>query len=192
MRLVLASASPRRAELLRVAGIEFDVMSADIDEAIAPGEQAEDYGRRVARQKAEATALRAPGRPILAADTIVVVDTLVLGKPADDADAWRMLALLSGRTHTVITAVCLDNPAAGAGRMDTRVAHTRVEFARLSETEIGWYVASGEPAGKAGAYAIQGMASRFVDSIDGSYSNVVGLPVALVYKMCRNAGLLIS
>ena len=167
-------------------------MSADIDEVIAPGEQAQDYARRLARQKAEATALRVPGRPILGADTIVVVDTIVLGKPADEADAKRMLRLLSGRTHTVITAVCLINPAEESGHVRSHVARTDVEFARLSETNIAWYVASGEPADKAGAYAIQGLASRFVIRIEGSYSNVVGLPVAPVCDLCRKAGLLVS
>jgi septum formation protein len=192
VRLVLASASPRRSELLRAAGIECDVMPADIDESVVPGEQAQDYAGRLARQKAEATARRVPGRHILGADTIVVVDTVVLGKPADHADAKRMLGLLSGRSHTVITAVCLINPAAGAGSVCSHLSRTDVEFARLSEQEIAWYVASGEPVDKAGAYAIQGLASRFVKRIDGSYSNVVGLPVALVYDLCRNAGLLVS
>jgi septum formation protein len=192
VQLVLASASPRRAELLRAAGIEFDVVSADIDEAIAPGEQAQAYAQRLARQKVEATALRVPGRPVLGADTIVVVDTNVLGKPVDEADARRMLGLLSGRTHTVITAVCLINPAEESDQMRSHVARTEVEFARLSETDISWYVASGESTDKAGAYAIQGLASRFVTRIEGSYSNVVGLPVAPVYELCREAGLLIS
>ncbi len=167
-------------------------MPADIDEAVVPGELAQDYAGRLARQKAETTALRVPGRHILGADTIVVVDTVVLGKPADHADAKRMLGLLSGRSHTVITAVCLINPAEGEGPVRSHMARTDVEFARLSEQEIAWYVASGEPVDKAGAYAIQGLASRFVKRIDGSYSNVVGLPVALVYDLCRNAGLLVS
>ena len=178
--------------MLQAAGIAFDVLPADIDEAMVPGEQAEAYVRRVARQKAEAAARMAPGRPVLGADTVVVVDTTVLGKPVDDADARRMLAALSGRTHTVLTAVCLINPAAAEGHVQTSVTRTRVEFARLSEAEIAEYVASGEPADKAGAYAIQGLASRFVASIQGSYSNVVGLPVSLVYGLCRQAGLLIS
>ena len=190
--LVLASASPRRAELLRAAGIEFDVLPADVDEAMDPEDQPDGYARRVAQLKAEAVIPQAPGRPILGADTIVVIDNEVLGKPADAADARRMLGLLSGRTHTVMTAVCLVNPGAESGRVQTRVARTSVEFAPLTQAEIAWYVASGEPAGKAGAYAIQGLASRFVTRIDGSYSNVVGLPVALVCDLCKKAGLLIS
>ena len=156
------------------------------------GETAEEYVCRVARQKVDAVGLLAPGTPILGADTVVVVDATVLGKPVDDADARRMLGLLSGRTHTVITGVCLVSPAANDEQTQVCVGRTRVELARLSQTEVAWYVASGEPADKAGGYAIQGIASRFVTRIDGSYSNVVGLPVALVYNLCRNAGLLIS
>ena len=190
--LILASASPRRAELLRAAGIEFDVIPAEIDEAMDPEDQPDGYARRVAQLKAEAVVPQAPGRTILGADTIVIVDNEVLGKPADAADAGRMLGLLSGRTHTVLTAVCLINPAAEPGRVQTSVARTNVEFAPLSHEEIAWYVASGEPADKAGAYGVQGLASRFVTRIDGSYSNVVGLPVVLVVDLCKQAGLLIS
>lgn len=192
MRLILASASPRRAELLRAAGIEFDVIPADVDESMDSEDQPDGYARRVAQLKAEAVVPQVPGRAILAADTIVVVDNEVLGKPADAADARRMLGLLSGRTHTVLTAVCLVNPATAPGRVQTSVARTNVEFALLSRQEIAWYVASGEPADKAGAYAVQGLASRFVTRIDGSYSNVVGLPVAMVHDLCKKAGILIS
>lgn len=162
-------------------------MPANIEEGIVPGEQAEEYVRRLAREKADAVARLVPGRPVLGADTVVVVDTTVLGKPADKADARRMLRALSGRTHTVLTGVCLITPTAAAGQVQSRVARTRVEFASLSEAEIAGYVASGEPGDKAGAYAIQGLASRFVTSIQGSYSNVVGLPVSLVYALCREA-----
>jgi septum formation protein len=192
VRLVLASASPRRAELLRAAVIEFDVLAANVDEVMDPEDTPAGYARRVAQLKAEAVIPLAPGRPILGADTIVVVGNDVLGKPADAADARRMLRLLSGREHTVMTAVCLVNPAAESARIQTRVAHTTVECAPLSDAEIDWYVASGEPMDKAGAYAIQGLASRFVTRISGSYSNVVGLPVAVVYDLCKRAGLLIS
>ncbi len=133
------------------------------------------------------------GRPILAADTIVMVDGQVLGKPADADDAKRMLRLLSGREHTVMTAVYLSWPGSeSAVRQQARVERTVVEFAPLTEEEIDWYVASGEPMDKAGAYAVQGLASRFVRRINGSYSNVVGLPVAVVYQLCTNAGLLVS
>jgi septum formation protein len=213
VRLVLASASPRRADLLRAAGIEFDVRPADIDETMDPEETPDGYVRRVAQLKAEAATRREPGRVILGADTVVLIDYRVLGKPSDEADARRMLRLLSGREHVVMTAVCLINQAGpaeigpaeigqaeaghyvhqgGSKRIQTGVARTTVEFAPLSDPEIDAYIASGEPMGKAGAYAIQGLGSRFVTRIDGSYSNVVGLPVALVYNLCRHAGLLIS
>jgi len=192
VHLVLASASPRRAGLLRAAGIEFDVIPADVDEAMDPEDPPDGYVRRVAQLKAETVIPRAPGRPVLGADTIVIVEDRVLGKPADADAARRMLRLLSGREHTVMTAVCLVNPAAESGRIQTSVARTTVEFAPLSHGEIDWYVASGEPLDKAGAYAIQGLASRFVTRIHGSYSNVVGLPVAVVYDLCKQAGLLIS
>ena len=168
------------------------MIPADVDESMDPGDQPDGYARRVAQLKAEAVVPQAPGRSILGADTIVIVDDAVLGKPADATDARRMLGLLSGRTHTVLTAVYLVNPAAGPGRGQTSVARTSVEFAPLSHAEIAWYVASGETAGKAGAYAVQGLASRFVTRINGSYSNVVGLPVAVVYNLCKKAGLLIS
>lgn len=192
MRLILASASPRRAELLRAAGIAFDVMPADVDETVDPEETPDGYVRRVAQLKAETIIARAPGRVILGADTIVLTDNQVLGKPVDHDEARRMLRLLSGREHVVITAVCLVNSTAESHRIHTSVARTTVEFAPLDDPEIDAYIASGEPMGKAGAYAIQGLASRFVTRIDGSYSNVVGLPVALVYSLCKSAGLLIS
>lgn len=186
MRLILASASPRRADLLKAAGIEFDVMPADVDETVHQGESAEQYARRVANAKACGALARSHGRPVLAADTVVVVDGQILGKPADAADARRMLGLLSGRRHEVLTAVSVslggpdDVCPAASG-----VERTTVEFAPLNDKEIGWYIASGEPMDKAGAYAIQGLGSRFVTRIDGSYSNVVGLPIALVYKLLK-------
>jgi septum formation protein len=188
-RLILASASPRRAELLANAGFDFDVHAADIDETIAPGEMADWYVRRLAEAKARTVAGRHPGRWVLGADTAVVADGRILGKPVDTRDAGKMLRLLSGRTHEVVTGVCLWGRAAAP---DVQLARTRVEFAPLSPQEVDWYVASGEPADKAGAYAVQGLASRFVTRIDGSYSNVVGLPVALVYDLCRRAGMLLS
>ena len=196
--LILASASPRRAELLTAAGIPFEIRPARIDEAARPGEDARTYASRVAVDKASAVAGSSPGRPVLAADTVVVIDGLILGKPADADDAKRMLRLLSGRTHEVLTAVVLlaGNNARGTRKSVpvsyTAVEVTAVEFVLLSRPEIDWYVATGEPADKAGAYAIQGLASRFVTRIEGSYSNVVGLPVSLVYMMCARAGILLS
>jgi septum formation protein len=196
--LILASGSPRRAELLRAAGIPFEVKVADVDETIRPGENAESYVERVAAAKAHAISNVERLRPVVGADTVVVVEGRILGKPSEAAAAARMLELLSGKTHSVLTGVCLDGPdrdrdgERGGRTTVTRVASTTVEFARLTQQEIDWYVASGEPLDKAGAYAIQGLASRFITRIDGSYSNVVGLPLALLYRLCREAGILIS
>ena len=192
--LILASASPRRADLLRAAAIPFEIVPAEIDETRLPGEAPEAYVRRVAEAKVRAVGGRFSGRSVLAADTAVVVGSDVLGKPIDQADATRMLGLLSGRVHEVLTAVCLLTPAGpDAGRvLRMEVESTRVSFASLTVAEIAWYVASGEPFDKAGAYAIQGLASRFVTRIDGSYTNVVGLPIERVYQMCTAAGMLVS
>jgi septum formation protein len=189
--VILASASPRRAELLRAAGIEFDVRPADVDESVRHGERAEHYALRVAHAKAEAVARTMPDALVLGADTVVVVADAILGKPADPEDAARMLRLLSGRPHVVLTAVALVRPgplASGRAVVESGVERTTVELARMTEDEIAWYVASGEPMDKAGAYAIQGLASRFVTRIEGSYSNVVGLPVALVYALLKGGG----
>jgi septum formation protein len=179
-RVILASASPRRAELLRAAGIDFDVQPADVDESIGGGELPIEYVSRLAEAKGRLVYERDTARTVLAADTVVIVDAHILGKPGDEADARRMLRLLSDRKHEVLTAVSVFHPGE---IVDTRVEVTSVEFAPLSESDIDWYVSSGEPMDKAGAYAVQGLASRFVTRIEGSYSNVVGLPVALVYQM---------
>jgi len=192
VRLILASASPRRVELLRAAGFDCDVMPSEVDETMDPEETPDGYVRRVAQQKAEAVAPGVPGRPVLGADTIVIIDNHVLGKPDDEEDARRMLRLLSGREHVVMTGVCLIPGREGSARKEIVVARTLVEFAPISDSEIRWYVNSGEPWDKAGAYAVQGLASRFVTRIEGSYSNVVGLPVADVYAMCTRAGILVS
>jgi nucleoside triphosphate pyrophosphatase len=192
MRLILASASPRRADLLRAAGIEVDVRPTDVDESIRPAESPGDYVCRVALAKARAISEGLPERLVLGADTTVVVDAAILGKPGDADDARRMLRLLSGRPHVVMTGVALLGRNGNGAVADTAVESTTVEFAPLSDQEIDWYVATDEPMGKAGAYAIQGLASRFVTRVQGSYSNVVGLPVALVYEMCTKAGLLLS
>jgi len=181
--LILASASPRRAQLLTAAGIEFAVVPSDIDERRDKDEDAERYVRRMARTKALAVQHVRPRVPILAADTVVVVDDHILGKPRDGADATAMLRLISGRRHRVLTGVHL----LADGRQQSEVADTTVHVSPLTDEEIAWYIASGEPLDKAGAYAVQGLASRFVLGIDGSYSNVVGLPIALVYHMLRRA-----
>jgi len=211
MRLVLASASPRRAELLRAAGYTFDVIRVDLDEGLRDGEAAALYVRRLAAEKsAAASAMVIRGRAaaahgvgddpdgydaggetsvsaaashadvvVLGADTSVVVDDEILGKPRDDEDAERMLRLVSGRAHAVMTGISLRRGAYELGRVVT----TTVRFAALSREDISWYLATAEGRDKAGAYAIQGFASRFVTSIDGSYSNVVGLPIAAVHEL---------
>jgi septum formation protein len=220
MRLVLASGSPRRADLLRAAGYDFEIIVTDVDEAIRPDEQPEIYVRRLAAEKsAAASASVASGVPppldpkqdelrrdqaeaqrakagsrtvgpprgggddrqpvILGADTVVVVDGEILGKPRDDAQAEAMLRLLSGKRHMVVTGVSLRQGANELGRVE----QTSVYFRALSADDVAWYVASGEGRDKAGAYAIQGLASRFIPRIDGSYSNVVGLPVAAVAEL---------
>ncbi len=208
MRLVLASASPRRAELLRAAGFEFDTIVADVDEAVRPDELPSTYVRRVAAEKSADVASgleayvasgfsrtsgegspdhlrqgygesRRSWRLILAADTAVVVDGEILGKPRDDADAVSMLRKLSGRRHEVMTGVSLRRGAYELGRVET----TAVFFSALSDQDVAWYVGSEEGRDKAGGYAIQGLASRFIPRIDGSYSNVVGLPVAAVVEL---------
>jgi len=184
VRLILASASPRRAELLRAAGYAFEIVPADIDESAGPGEPPEHYVRRVAAEKARTVLRQFPDCTVLAADTTVVVDGAMLGKPSDDEDARQMLARLSGRAHRVLTGVVV----AGGGREAGAVASTLVRFAVLTPADIDWYVASGEPCDKAGAYGVQGLASRFVDGIQGSYSNVVGLPVALVHALLTEQG----
>jgi septum formation protein len=195
MRLVLASASPRRAELLRAAGFEFETLAVDVDERVRAGERPEDYVRRLAMEKSGRAMASFVGSGfsrtrtnppeggshvlVLGADTAVVVDGDILGKPTDDRDAASMLRRLSGRTHQVMTGISLRGPTRESGRVET----TTVEFSSLSEADIVWYVESGEGRDKAGAYAIQGLASRFIPLVHGSYSNVVGLPMAAVHTL---------
>ncbi|HEV3118524.1 MAG TPA: Maf family protein [Gemmataceae bacterium] len=183
MPLILASASPRRSELLRNAGIPFKVEPAHVPEEASPGETPLIYAQRLAREKASAVFQRHSNAAVLGADTVVVADEHLLEKPRDREDAVRMLRLLSGRTHQVITGVCLIARAFER----TEVEVTQVTFSRLSDDEIAGYVRTGEPMDKAGAYAIQGMASRWVERIEGCYFNVVGLPVARVYRLMRAA-----
>jgi septum formation protein len=181
--LILASASPRRAELLRNAGISFTVDPAHIAEEPSPGESPLAYAQRLARDKALAVLARHPEVTVLGADTVVVVDEHLLEKPTDAADAARMLRLLSGRKHEVITGVCVAN----SGFQQTEAEVTQVSFVPLSEEEIAFYVGTGEPMDKAGAYAIQGIASRWAKQIIGCYFNVVGLPVPRVYRLLHAA-----
>ncbi len=180
-KLVLASASPRRREILANAGFEFDVRPAPVDEAPRPGEDPLEHVKRLAREKAQAVAL-GPGEVVLAADTIVTVDGEILGKPAGAAEAREMLEKLSGRWHEVLTGVCVRH----ADGCVVDAERTRVFFLSLTAREIDDYIASGEPMDKAGAYGIQGLASKFVHRLEGCYFNVVGLPVALVYRHLRS------
>lgn len=182
--LILASASPRRKELLRNAHIVVTVVPADVHEQRQTDEAPAAYAERLACDKARAVAARTAGKLVLGADTIVVLGDDVLEKPFDAADAERMLRQLSGRTHQVITGVCLIGP----GFEDVQSESTDVTMAEIPDFEIAQYVATGEPMDKAGAYAIQGMASRWVTRLDGDYCNVVGLPVARVYRMLRARG----
>jgi septum formation protein len=173
--LVLASASPRRLDLMRQLGLPPDrVDPAEIDETREPGETPRRMALRLARQKAEVAAQRNPAAFILAADTVVAAGRRLLGKAADAGEARRMLALLSGRAHRVLTAVCAVAPG---GRAAARLSETRVQFKRLTEAEIDAYLASGEWEGKAGAYGVQGRAGAFVTALNGSYTGVVGLPL---------------
>jgi septum formation protein len=184
MRLILASASPRRAELLKAAGFQFEIVPADVDERARPGEPASEYVRRVAANKAarvfgqlDHTEGEVP--LVLGADTAVVVDGTIMGKPTDADDACRMMRHLAGRTHEVLTGVSVLRGQTEAQHVES----TAVTFASMSEEEITWYVATGEGRDRAGAYAIQGLASRFIRRIEGSYTNVVGLPMAAVYAI---------
>lgn len=180
--LILASSSPRRAELLQAAGIDFTIRAAGVDETTRPDESPRDYVLRLSREKARAVVRG--DELTLGADTTVVINGEIIGKPADAEEAARMLRALSGQWHEVLTGVTL----ARADHLISAVSSTRVKFAELSDAEIKWYVSTGEPMDKAGAYAIQGHASLFVESIEGSYSNVVGLPMELAYRLAREMG----
>ena len=186
MGLVLASASPRRSELLRKARIVFRVEPAHVAEERADGEDPIGYAQRLAHDKARVISAKYPSDFVLGADTIVICDAHVLEKPADEADAERMLRLLSGRTHEVTTGVCLCGPQVDLVEYET----TRVTVAQLTDEEITDYIHTGEPMDKAGAYGIQGMFSRWVTGIEGDYFNVVGLPIARVYGMLKRTGIL--
>lgn len=183
MTLILASSSPRRKELLSMAGIPFEAITAEAEE-LKEGEP-ERLVTENARRKARAVARLHPGRPVLGADTVVFLNGRVLGKPRDGEDAVRMLRALSGAEHTVYTGVCL---IGADGREDTRADESKVRFSHLEEDVIRRYVQTGEPMDKAGAYALQGRGGMFVERIEGSYSNVIGLPLALVRRMLREAG----
>ena len=185
-RIILASASPRRAELLKQIGVEFELVPSQIEERPHPDEAPGDYITRIARAKVVAVARERDSGLVIGADTVVVLDGRLIGKPQNQADAHRLLRLLSGRWHAVLTGVAL---------YDVETRHevadyekTLVKFAQLNDTEIDWYVNTGEPMDKAGAYGIQGLGGLFVDEIAGNYYNVVGLPIPLVYRLARRLG----
>jgi len=182
-KLVLASGSPRRAEILERAGWPHEVIVAGIDESLRPQEPPAAYVQRLARSKAEAVAQRLEEGLVLGADTTVVIEGQILGQPEDDADARRMLRLLNGKWHEVLTGVALVR-VGGESRVDYET--TRVRFAEMSESEIDWYIATGEPFGKAGAYGIQAKAALFIEEIQGDYFNIMGLPIRLIYELAAD------
>jgi septum formation protein len=187
-QLILASASPRRRELLQRAGVAFTVIPSNTLEAVQPGETPQEYALRVASEKAQDVARKHPGNWILGADTIVEIDGQVLGKPRDAADGHWMLRQLSGRPHQVMTAFALLN---GDGQVWVRhIVTSRVTFKRLSESQIREYLATGEPFDKAGAYAVQGLGASLVEQVEGSYTNIVGLPMDEVQAALGAVGLL--
>jgi septum formation protein len=187
-KILLASSSPRRLDLLRALGLDPEVRPADVDETLLPGEDPHDAAERLARAKASAVAPAAPaGSVVLAADTIVVLDGAALGKPRDGDDARRMLRSLRGRAHDVVTGVAL----ARDGRLVSGRETTVVVFGPMTEEEVDAYVASGEPADKAGAYALQGLGGLFVERISGTPSNVIGLPLRLVRSLGADVGFLL-
>lgn len=187
MTFILASSSPRRRELLTSIGIDFEVIPSHVPEEHRKGEAPEEYVARLSRDKAAAIAGKHRDRWIIAADTTVLMGDQLLEKPADRADARRMLAAIAGRTHIVYTGVTIEH--GGRNYRDTRVAESEVRMLPLSAEDIAWYVETGEPLDKAGAYAVQGIGAMFIESIHGSYTNVVGLPLALLFQMLRNAGI---
>lgn len=186
-RVILASSSPRRRDLLASIGLQFDVMPSHIPEERTEDETAEEYVARLSREKARAIASQHPDRWVIAADTTVVIGQQMLEKPAGEADAKRMLATIAGQTHLVHTAVTLMRVE--PHYVETQICTSEVRMLPLSARDIAWYVATGEPLDKAGAYAAQGVGGLFIDSIHGSYTNVVGLPLALLFQMLRRAGI---
>ncbi len=182
-KLILASGSPRRKELLTAVGWEFEAITAGIDESVRSGEDPPAYVQRLAKSKAEAVAAKLQHGLVLGADTTVVVDDQILGQPEDDQDAKRMLQLLSGKWHEVLTGVAVLR-VGGEARVDYET--TCVCFAEMSEREIDWYISTGEARGKAGAYGIQGAAGLFIKEIEGDYFNIVGLPIRLVYELIKH------
>lgn len=187
MKFILASASPRRRELLTSIGVDFEVLPSHVPEVHQEGEAPEEYVARLSRDKARFVATQHPSRWVIAADTTVLLGDELLEKPVDARDAERMLATIAGKTHIVYTGVTLENVE--RDYRETRVAESEVRMLPLSAEDIAWYVKTGEPLDKAGAYAVQGIGAMFIDSIHGSYTNVVGLPLATLFQMLRRAGI---
>jgi len=187
VKFILASSSPRRRELLASIGLQFDVVPSHVPEVHQEGEAPEEYVARLSRDKASAIAREHRSRWVIAADTTVFLGEELLEKPVDAEDAQRILATIAGKTHVVYTGVTLEH--AERGYTETRVAETEVRMSALSRKEIEWYVRTGEPLDKAGAYGAQGIGAMFIDSIHGSYTNVVGLPLATLFQMLRRAGI---
>ena len=183
-RIVLASGSPRRAEIMNSVGWEFTKTVPDVDESVVDGESPEDYVQRLAGEKALAVAAGHPGEIILAADTTVVIGGEIIGKPEDLQDARRMIRILSGNWHEVLTGVAV------ARNGDERIGmqRTRVKFAQMTDAEVDFLVEKGDPLDKAGAYAVQAQAALFIEGIEGDYWNVVGLPISLVYRLIGELG----
>jgi len=184
-KLILASGSPRRAEILTAVGWEFEKEVADVDETEFPGEKPDEYVLRLAKIKAETVAANHENAFVLGADTIVVIDNQIIGKPKDFDDARRMLKLLSGNWHEVLTGVALVKVSEGNSEIRVDLQRTRVKFAEMNDEEIQFLVEKGEPLDKAGAYAVQAQAALFIEEIRGDYWNVVGLPVNLVYELLK-------
>ncbi|MGA7616059.1 MAG: nucleoside triphosphate pyrophosphatase [Thermoanaerobaculia bacterium] len=187
MKFILASASPRRRELLEALGLRIHVIPSGVEEQLGAGESPQEYVSRLAAEKAEEVARRHPEDWVIAADTVVYIDGRILEKPSDPADAKRMLATIAGREHEVFTGVALRRIS--PDHRDVRVSRTRVRMTVLSDQEIEWYVATGEPLDKAGAYAVQGVGAMFIESVDGNYTNVVGLPLVTLFGMMKEAGI---
>ncbi|MDL2258208.1 Maf family protein [Eubacteriales bacterium OttesenSCG-928-K08] len=185
MRLILASQSPRRREVLKLMGLDFEVIVSNVEENAPENLSPEKLVCALALQKAQAVYLMHPEDCVIGADTIVFIDEKVIGKPADDMDAKRILNLLQGRTHEVYTGLAV---LSSTGR-DVQAERTKVVFAPMSQEEIDWYVSTGEPGDKAGAYGVQGLGSLFVEKVEGNYFNVIGMPVPLLYKMLNGAGI---
>lgn len=187
MKLVLASASPRRRELLLSIGLDFEVAPSSVEELRGEAEDPESYVLRLSQEKAGEVSTRRPGAWVIGADTTVYIDGSILEKPSDRADAARMLRTISGRIHTVFTGVTLLGPS--GSHNESKVVATEVTMISLTDEEITWYVGTGEPMDKAGAYAVQGVGAMFISSINGNYTNVVGLPLSVLFDMMRRAGI---